>query len=295
MNGRREKTTWKSNIFLLCGTLLFLLASLEFGLFVLEKFTKAQVDQVDEFSNQAQNRIISIGESTTWGMRVKKEQTYSHLLDKWVGDQTKVYNLGIYSITSSTVLRNFEHNIMKAKPAIAILCIGNNDFSFSLSQQNTIIDPNFPLSVTKVLYKFRIYKLYKLLMDRNNEKIYSSEAQDDFSQSYSVSHWDPSIDEENTGGSFREYAEAQLFFNLDEIIKLANKHGVKLIFVSYFHSPANWPLKRYFSKYTIPLVELDPGDISPYVSEDGFHPSAEGHEYIGKKIFRVLEPLLETL
>ncbi len=95
--------------------------------------------------------------------------------------------------------------------------------------------------------------------------------------------------------SFREYAEEQLFFNLEEMIKLANKHGVKLNFVSYFHSPANEPLKRYFSKTTIPLVELSPGDIQPYVSEDGFHPSAEGHEFIGKAILQVLEPLLETI
>ncbi len=138
------------------------------------------------FQSKRRPELFPSGSPPLWGMRVKKEETYFHLLDQWVGDQTKVYNLGIYSITRSTVLRNFEHNILQAKPAIGILCIGNNDFSYSLNRQNTIIDPNFPLSVTKVLYKFRIYKLYKLLMDRNNEKIYSSEAQDDFGQAYPV-------------------------------------------------------------------------------------------------------------
>lgn len=275
--------------------MVFLSVSLEFGLFVLEKYTKAQVDEVDEFSRQAPTRIISIGESTTYGLRVKKEQAYSHLLDDWLGDQIKVYNLGIYSITSSTVLRNFEGNILKAKPAIAILCIGNNDFSYSLSQQNTIIDPNFPMSVAKVLYKFRVYKLYKLLMDSNNQKNYSSDAKDDFGQAYTISTYDPSIETKMDWKGFREYAEAQLIFNLDEIVRLANTHGVKLLFVSYFHSPANDPLKRYFSNTGIPLVELTPVDYQQYMSEDGFHPNAEGHAYIGKEIMRVLDPLLDSI
>ena len=295
MNGRRLTPTWKSNILLLLGTMLFLLMSLEFGLFVMEKYRKAQVDTIDEFSNQARTRIISIGESTTWGLRVKKDQTYSHLLDNWVGDQIKVYNLGIYSITSTTVLRNFEHNILKAKPAIAILCIGNNDFSYSLNQQNTIVDPNFPLSVAKVLYKFRIYKLYKLLMDKSNDNNFFSHHKDDFGQTYTISTYDLSIEKQMDWNSFHEYAQAQLFFNLDEIIRLANQHGVKLMFVSYFTSPANMPLKGYFSNTSIPFVELTPKNYQQYVSEDGFHPNTAGHEYIGKEIFRVLDPLLDTI
>ena len=73
MKGKRPKPTWKNNILLLFGTIAFLLMSLEFGLFVLEKYTKAQVDKIDEFSNQAPTSIISIGESTTWGLGIKKD------------------------------------------------------------------------------------------------------------------------------------------------------------------------------------------------------------------------------
>jgi lysophospholipase L1-like esterase len=276
-------------------TIVILLVSLEFGLYALEIYTKARVDRVDEFSSQSQTRIISIGESTTYGLHVQKDQAYSHLLDTWLGNQNKVYNLGIYAITSTTVLRNFEYNILKAKPEIAILCIGNNDFSYSLNQQNTIVDPNFPLSVAKVLYKFRIYKLYKLLMDKNNEKNFSSHHKDDFGQSYTISKFDASIQNEMNWNAFSEYAEAQLFFNLDQIITLANKHDIKLMFVSYFHSLANRPLKRYFSDKSIPLVELTPDDYQQYMSEDGFHPNVEGHEYIGKAIFHELQPLLDTI
>lgn len=291
MKGRRPKPTWKSNLLLLFGTIFFLLASLEFGLFVLEKYTKAQVDEIDKFSNQVNTKIISIGESTTWGHGLKKEETYTHLLDEKVGEKIKIYNLGIYAITSTTILRNFEQNILKAKPAITILCIGNNDFSYSLSQQNTIIDPNFPLNVTKIMYKFRIYKLYKLLLDRSNDKVYFSHHKDELGQTYSISTYDQAIDNSMDWKSFPEYAEAQLAFNIDEIIRLANLYGVKLIFVGYFHSPANGPLKRYFSKKPIPFVQLNPHDYTQYTL-DGFHPNAKGNEYIANEILKVLAPLI---
>ncbi len=263
---------------------------LEISLFILEKKTKARIDKVDVYSSNVETRIISIGESTTYGVRVEKDETYTYLLDKRVGEKIKIYNLGIYGITSSTVLRNFEKNIIKIKPAIAIINIGNNDFSSSLSQQNTILDSNLPISITKILYKFRVYKLYKLLIDKNKYKNYLSGSTDEIGQKYLISQHDSSIDSTDDWNFF-SHAATQLIFNINEIIKLAEMYNVELIFVGYFSSIANKYLNDYFFNSTIPFVKLDVDNYKQYLSKDNFHPNAEGHKYIANEIFKELRTL----
>ena len=283
----------KKNVLLLFTTIFILLASFEFSLFILEKITKARVDKASFYSNNAEVRIISIGESTTYGLGVEKDDTYTYQLDKLLGKKIKIYNLGIFSITSTTVLRNFEKNIIKTKSSIAILNIGNNDFSYSLSQQNTILDPNIPLSITKILYAFRIYKFYKLLRDRKNNKNFMTFDTDDIGNKYMISMFDLSIDEKADFNTFFHYADTQLTFNINEIIKLAERYDVKLIFVGYFTSPANKYLKKFFSNSTIPYIEIDNAEnYKQYLTKDNFHPNPKGHEYIASEIFNIVQPLI---
>lgn len=106
-------------------------------------------------------RILFLGESTTEGDSVSRENAYPAqfeyiLQQKYPDKKIKRYNKGVRGIETTAVLRNLDKNMIKYKPHLVVLMAGNND-NFILDNANFILK--------KRIFKSKIYRLIESIKD----------------------------------------------------------------------------------------------------------------------------------
>lgn len=277
------------NVLTALVTLLLVLALLELSLFLVGLGFKSRIDVVDGDLESDTVRIVCIGESTTFGLRVDKSQAYPAVIERKLpevlGREVKVYNLGIYAQTSTTILRTFERNLLLFRPQLVIVNMGHNDFSRSLNRQNTVRDPKLPMTLTKLLYQLRVYRAYKLLMDSRNE---ANRETHKAGQKVLLARYNRAAEKRALKTkAFKDAAKAQLEFNTQRMIAIAQRHEVDLVFVGYLDSGATPIMQRIVENEGAPWVDVRTSRaLDLYVSRDKWHPSPTGHEHIADRILQ---------
>ena len=226
--------------------------------------------------------ILSIGESTTFGMGVEPEQTYSKKLERMLNNNLgnisfTVINKGVGAQVSTSVVRNIDNQMVKYEPNLVISLLGINDFSDRLSKiksiKNGLLEP---------LKHLRIYKLGSLMIDyfRAGTTIVEGGAMRFYSP---------------TGSNFsvKETYMKQLEYNYDEIItKVRNNYHSDIVLITYISCgtyPINGFIRQTARDHNAPYVynKVHCGN-SELFSEDNWHPNEQGHELIAKNLYNVL-------
>ena len=238
-------------------------------------------------------RILSLGESTTWGQGVPAHETYGEVLQKMLsnageGRTYEVINAGVgaYSIFQSYLY--FTHRGHELKPDMVMLYHERNDFlpAGVWDRKNFFFDVAWEdseryeerrpyLWLLSALYQSRLY-----LWARNRSV---------------ESRYDPTKD------PFR-FSSAKVLFRvnetdrvraLDGIRKMCAEQGVTLVIIHPLYS--QWPrhrenclLQRYAREHRLPFIDLhelvdDSKSDTPFWL-DGSHPSAVGHRVFAEAI-----------
>ena len=113
--------------------------------------------------------------------------------------------------------------------------------------------------------------------------------EDELGNTYLISRFDRDFDLARPTG-FVDQAAAQLSFNIDRMVDIAEEHGVELLFVDYITAVfVNGVLEQILGEKGLPLVQLDVSKPEPYLSDDQFHPNPRGHQLIADRLFNVLK------
>jgi len=123
-------------------------------------------------SQRENYRVLCIGESTTAPLTLTNDFSYpaqlQHILDsKNIGIKFSVINKGVVSITSSYVVANLENYLDYYKPDVVITMIGINDGGTS----RLYIKPQKPGPIREFLWKFKTYKLSRLILMHSAKKL----------------------------------------------------------------------------------------------------------------------------
>ncbi len=116
-------------------------------------------------------RIVTIGDSSTFGWGVDAEYTYQRLLEDRLhvhsGEtRTEILNLGISGHTSRHGLGMFKHYVRNLEPDVLIINYGANDARFVLQSIDEVldVDDTWRGSVRFVLYRFASFRLLRRLI-----------------------------------------------------------------------------------------------------------------------------------
>ncbi len=246
-------------------------------------------------------RVLSLGESTTFGTRVQYEETYSALLDQSLASCTprvRVINAGVggYSLVQGyTYLKR--HGLAVGTDAV-LLYFGHNDYlpvsyvhnrdsaaagssqvldDWTLLQERSRMPSrlNAWLFLHSNLYRWASSKLQRL-PDEQTRRALSSEAE----ATYRVPE-----------PTRREVLELCLEF--------CRAHDIQLVVLVpwYRDFVAHIPLLRDFcAAHDVPIVDLPRrlASIGPRIGNffgDPVHPQPNGHRLIAREIEEVVRPL----
>jgi len=115
-------------------------------------------------------RIVSLGDSSTFGWGVDPEYTYQSLLERRLaqsrGRAVEVFNLGISGHTTRHGLGVLQHYAWGLKPDLLLVSFGGNDARFMLQpiDQMLAADETFIGGVRWTLFKFKTFKLLRRWM-----------------------------------------------------------------------------------------------------------------------------------
>ena len=243
-------------------------------------------------------RILSLGESSTWGQGVRAFETYNEVLQKKLnsvaqGRHYEVINAGVgaYSLFQSYLY--FTHRGHELKPDMVMLYHERNDFlpAGVWDRKNFFFDVAF---TDRERYEQRRPHLWLLSM-LYHSRLYL------WARNRSVeSRYDPRKD------PFR-YSSAKVLFRadhhdrrhaLDQIRALCSEQGITLVIIhprygQWRKHRQNCLLQRYAREHHVPFIDLhklvdieQPGD-GPFFL-DGSHPSARGHQAFARVIYDYL-------
>lgn len=112
-------------------------------------------------------RIVTIGDSSTFGWGVDPDYTYQHLLeqrfDRLGGGSTEVLNLGVSGHTSRHGRAVFERYVRDLDPDLLIISYGANDARFVLQSADELLDDDDSWRgyVRSALYRFETFRLMR--------------------------------------------------------------------------------------------------------------------------------------
>ena len=113
-------------------------------------------------------RILSLGESTTFGAGVENRETYSALLQQYLNrayktDRFKVINAGVSAYTSFQSLMYLKTEGLKLKPDMVVFYHETNDYlpSYLRGSGNTVIGMNLS---DKQRYESQVRRVHRTLM-----------------------------------------------------------------------------------------------------------------------------------
>lgn len=238
-------------------------------------------------------RILFLGESTTvGGGGIGKENAYPAQVEKilqkkYFDKKIKSYNKGISSIETTAILRNINKNMIKYKPNLVVLMVGQNDF-FIKSINSSLMLNNW-CSNSK-LYRFIVSIRDFFRVERNYPSTDYVEG-GDFRYIRIPSDGNP-----KKGELHYHYKPvktlSEFISNLHLMIQTVHLYDSEIWFAGYLQpnsrAKVNPVLEDVAKEQNIVYVgnypEVDFKTNRSLFADDGWHPSAEGHQIIAEKI-----------
>lgn len=176
------KPSGLKKIFLIFLGILISFLIIEFSLHIGGYFFQLQTKKGEitkNFSRAKDSlRILCVGDSFTFGVGAKNGDSYPEQLQKLLNEENMkwtVYNLGAGGMNSSTLLLKLPEWIKLYRPRMIVLLIGANDIwnfqnsNYYLFQKGKRV---YIYRLENFLFKFRTYKLLKLLVMGMNKLIF---------------------------------------------------------------------------------------------------------------------------
>jgi len=249
-------------------------------------------------------RILSLGESTTFGRHIPFESTYSRVLERALasedGPRVEVINGGVPGYSLFQGVMYLRHHGLALEPDAVLLYFGYNDFlpvAYRVTRERALGNPDAGLTDAEAYARSRERLprfVGSLLAASNVVRVLASVGREREDAAGSA----PSEVVTNTA-KVRVPAADRLRL-LEEAAALCRERGVSLfVAVPWYRSfDAHVPLLRAFSRRRgVPLVDLPaelaalPGARETYFIDEA-HPTALGHEQIGSALARALRPQL---
>jgi lysophospholipase L1-like esterase len=239
-------------------------------------------------SDDTEFRILAIGESTTYGLGVKREDAYPEVLERLLNRSSDkkfaVFNTGVPGQTSTSILRNIRYQLEKYHPHLVISLLGANDLNEALNDMNSrrLLGLNVPGWIANL----RTYRLACVLRDF---VIYQPDVKEDGAWV----KYDPKqvpasgVYEQNT-----DYLK-QLELNYADIIDAVKGANAKMVILSYmrcYYAVAPC-LRKIAETVEVPFLDFrsKETDGREWYTEDLFHPNEKGHRLMAEKIEALLK------
>ena len=270
-------------------------------------------------------RILSLGESTTFGGRVSNEGTYSALLEKLLNeyDNTRYYrviNAGVSAYSSFQSLKYLELRGLKLKPDLVLFYHELNDYlpSTVRGSNNTEIGM---LKTDRQLYESRMSGTSRLFMEHSalyaflslgytRLKVNAFNRKDFNNPLLEIGLPDIAIrprlvavkdgkavstnlNEQSLG---RRVSEKERLENLKNLLALCKAKGIQLVIIHPAYAVSSkheCTLTNFCKQYQVSMFEaydvLHPSNAPDgHLFYDRFHPTAEGHYLLAKGLAEFL-------
>lgn len=255
-------------------------------------------------------RILSLGESTTFGAKVEFDEIYSEVLERRLNEMKSDYtfeviNAGVSAYTSFQSLVYLKKEGLKLKPDMILIYHEYND-----SLPTTLRNRKYALAqitlTDRQLYKLRnyfggllyylnkseLYKLMKKYIVRLRISLLEKSAE-------TMEKDLPNFNSVDTKIKCRVSLEdkRQIFKELLEISKQNNIHLIIIHPIYRITVKHQCFLTEFSAQNNIPLIETfgafqDSGYSKDELFYDNMHPTALGHKIIADCIFKYIETLL---
>ena len=142
--------------------------------------------------HKTKERILTLGNSCTFGWAVTDEQTYSHQLEMMLDGDYEIINGGIPGYSSVQGLRFLEQELLELQPDIVTIMFAWNDHWVAadrISDKDQEFPPQLLLDFQNQLSRLQSYRLLKKLLLSQLE-VHPDSAWDRDSIVYRVSHQD---------------------------------------------------------------------------------------------------------
>jgi len=243
-------------------------------------------------------RILCIGDSHTYGWQVERSESYparlAVLLNAEGETEFEVVNLGVPSSNSSQVVARLARYLAHYRPQLLILTIGANDVVNFADPRSA----NGESGLAGVLWHLRSWRLLAFALHQREKVGAGRDANVD------VSWRHPWREVRLDAGGLRERFDHRLDFdamldeaehevllraNLEEIVRIANRAGVPVVFASYTHGMhslgtanrvmSETPDALFVSQLArgdldVAVPPHSPGEEPPRLFFDDLHPKA---------------------
>jgi lysophospholipase L1-like esterase len=279
--------------------------ALQLGALFLRASGRTAIDQVAQRVNL---RVLSLGDSNTYGLHVEREQAYPMVMERmWLrarGEGTlEVINAGIPGTNSSKLRSNLQRLLQTFRPDVVTVMIGANDLWTEPVQPDSSGAAELP-----VWKRLRLYTLLRVLTAGTDEP----EANLDFRKVEGLRGSRGAIsfgDEQFFLGWTRRVTNGVkgwrsiLTENLREIDRQTRAAGVHLVLITYasektFYWRANQVLRLAAEEQNLPLVDVRSkfqracrrGSCEDLYFKSQ-HPTEKGHRLIATALKDYLELL----
>lgn len=235
-------------------------------------------------------RILAIGESTTYGLRVKPDQSYPKQLERMLNTSFSdrrfvVKNIGVPGQTSSSILRSIDSQLQKYKPDLVISLFGINDTNEVLNDFSTRFIFG-SVYVPRWIADMRVYKLFSMTKDF---LVHSPDVKKDGVWLF----YDQS--QVNPDGNLlcNEFYLKQLALNYKDVIDKVLRHHAEIMMISYVHRPNCFHelFDKVSTERNVVYLDLfipDKERHNALFVKDRWHMSELGHRIIAERIFKCL-------
>jgi lysophospholipase L1-like esterase len=239
-------------------------------------------------------RILCVGDSFTFGAGAKNGYSYPEQLQKLLdGEKLKytVYNLGIPGTNSSTVLLNLPGWIELYKPRVVVLLIGANDLwnfqnsNYYLFQKDKRV---YVYRLENFLFKFRTYKLLKLLLMSINKMFYGEKKNP--TNFAPIKKLNPEV-ENNLKLAWGYFGQERDFNKVKEILRKVlildpeNDSAIYLLSCIYFDSNETELAEANFKK----AIEINPYNVEAHRQLFRFYRHLNKNELAKKELEAMLK------
>lgn len=190
-------------------------------------------------------RLLSLGNSCTFGWGVEHDQIFTEQLEKILANQrpgktVEVINAGVPGYSSYQGLKYYADDLIKYHADIVLIMFGWNDqwtAGGNISDADQQLPPQWVLSLRNVMTRTRLYQLMRKIL-------------------LSLSEPDGKVEAYHTGGVHR-VSTKEFNANLKKIIKLVKENGSQPILLI----PPIASLTNYF----------EPGTVSEFHSRHAYY------------------------
>lgn len=258
-----------------------------------------------EPKSEREFRVLSLGESSTFGAQVADDETYSARLEQLLqaADRSRRYtviNAGVSGYTSFQSLKYLEHLGLKLKPDLVLFYHEANDFLPAEVSDRELFASQTHAWHRNLAEWSATYRAISAFRVRRKVTALRADTRGDATEPDSSAHLAlPAVAEEiGAGGGHRlRVSVVERRANLQALTQLCRAHAVQLVVIhpSYAQSqPHTCVLTEFCARAKVSMFDAfaslhpnGPGPREYFLDE--CHPTPEGHARLARDLFDFLE------